>query len=121
MDEGCGVLFGGLFVLVLAISLIRLAVILIWGAISAVLIGVIYAFCGVYLVLQFAATNIFAAADSIFYFDPAVPPVVSWVLGGALLGLVVQGVREVLPREDRRMPALLLLPVCLLLVWMTIQ
>ena len=114
MDEGCAALFG-------AIVIFAIAVRLIWWVISMLLVGTLYGVCGAYLLVQFVAVNFFTAIDAIFYFDPNVGPVVSWILGGALIGLGVQGGREVLLRDERRVPMLLLALPLLALLWIVLQ
>lgn len=110
MDDGLGSIAVALLVLFFVVAIA-------WAILSAVLVGVLYLFCGLYLGLQFLAVNFFAVMDAIFYFHPAVPPLPSWMLGGALFGIVVQGLREISLRENRTLPVILLcLPILLLLV-----
>lgn len=88
----------------------------IWGIAYAIFAILTYILFGLYVGLEFIATNLFVALDKIFYlgFD-ASPPVV-WALWGFVIGAAILGYWEAKIYRRKGLTVLIALALVLLLV-----
>ena len=76
-----------------------------------------YPFLGLYAVLTFLTTNIFIGLDKLFYLGFTAPPILVWAFWGLVMGLSIQGYREMKTHNRKGMRTLVaLVPVFLLCV-----
>jgi hypothetical protein len=98
------------FVVMLIVSLIN-------AAITLIVAAIIYAVCGIYVGLDFIATNVFVGLDKIFYPGFDVPPIAVWIFWGLVIGVAIQGAREMKIYGRKGMQVLIgLSPVMLLAI-----
>jgi hypothetical protein len=104
-------------VIAITLAVMYFIFVIVYVIIAAIITVITYLACGIYVGLDFIATNIFVALDKVFYPGFNAPPPAMWVFWGIVIGAAIQGYREmtIYGRKDLRV-LIALAPVLLLAV-----
>ena len=116
---GWGIIIG--LVLMLIVYVVSHIIYLLSGVAAVIFFTIVavltYPFLGLYAVLTFLTTNIFIGLDKLFYLGFTAPPILVWAFWGLVIGLSIQGYREMKTHNRKGMRTLVaLVPVFLLCV-----
>ena len=103
--------------IVLVLALIYFAAMIIWAIVFAIFVVPVYIIFLLYNILCSFTMNLFIALDKLFYPGFDVFPVVMWAFWGAVVGVAVQGRRE-MKRYGRKGLGALIGISPLLLMWL---